>query len=356
MNKIIRVLLAMVMLFSVVAGFSVAAAGNTITVTEATITSAGVVTVAGTTNSTGKVTLLLSKQAANADSESLLSMANGQVAYIDQATPDANGNFKFVFKPLQSVTGDVTTVFVCAEGVAKENLLVNNIAANTFTVNYEGNNVAYTSQAGAVKVDLRSAEVESVKVATEDGYFKSWEIKGVKYDVEGNLKGIELPYVSGMITAKPEYYTVENKVISSAQAQRAVINDEGVQKNVIRFLALVDASYADYAEAGFVFSTLGQNPTIEAGYKPYGFNEIFNKIKYAENVFDVTEATFTSKFTKDASMVPTGIVYANIVIPAGNEGITYYATPYVQKTDGTRVYGKSKAISYNELVNLDEVK
>ena len=37
----------------------------------------------------------------------------------------------------------------------------------------------------------------------------------------------------------------------------------------------------------------------------------------------------------------------------GKEDTTYYATPYVVKDSGEIVYGKAKAMSYNELTALD---
>ncbi len=189
----------------------------------------------------------------------------------------------------------------------------------------------------------------SVNVVSNTGYFKGWQIGTKTYTSEEGKKML-VPDAGTTLTMNALWYTVKNDVVSAAKAQKATLT--GGTK-VIRFLALVDDSFADYKEAGFVFTTLAENPTIEAGYKPYGTQSIFAKIKSGNAVLKVTDANFVANFTKDASLNPTGIIYANVAIPAGNENIVYYATPYVEKADGTREYGETKAASYAGLAAQD---
>ena len=49
-----------------------------------------------------------------------------------------------------------------------------------------------------------------------------------------------------------------------------------------------------------------------------------------------------------------GLIYTNVSINEGNEDKTYYATPYIVNADGEYVYGKTRAVSLNELKANDE--
>ncbi len=213
--------------------------------------------------------------------------------------------------------------------------------------------------AGATgKASLRPVTVSGTKVVSAQGYFKGWKL-GETSTIYTSEEGKKAPVGASdsALALNALWYAVENNVVSGAQAQRAVVNDNGTEKNVIRFLALVDDSFADYKEVGFVFTTLAQNPTIEAGYNKHAYNEIYKKINVAGNALDIADPTFLASFTnKGATLNPTGIVYANVVIASGDENIVYYATPYIEKADGTRVYGTTKQASYSALADLDDVQ
>ncbi len=217
-----------------------------------------------------------------------------------------------------------------------------------------GNTIEKTVKASEGKITLRpvkSAVDSSVSIVSQSGYFKGWQIgdnvytseKGEKYAFSEEEKQISL---SALWYAAPDH-----NVISSAQSQRVTLSSGA---NAIRFLALVDSSYTAYAKAGFVITTLAENPTVEAGYKPFIFNNIFSRIKSGNKIYGIADKNFISNFEVGSLMNPKGILYANLVIPSQNEEIVYYATPYVEASNGTRIYGKTKAISYKELVDLDK--
>ena len=48
-----------------------------------------------------------------------------------------------------------------------------------------------------------------------------------------------------------------------------------------------------------------------------------------------------------------GLIYTNLAISTGNEDVVYYATPYIVNSQGEYVYGKSRAISFNQLKSYD---
>ncbi len=206
---------------------------------------------------------------------------------------------------------------------------------------------------GAGKISLRpvkSAVDSNVSIVSQSGYFKGWQLGGKLYTSEGGAKA-PIGDNDATVSLSAVWYDAPNhNIISSAQAQRATLSSGD---KAIRFLALVDSSYNTYAKAGFVVTTLATNPTVEAGYKPFTFHNIFHRIRSGENVYGVTDKNFTSSFLIGASMNPRGILYANLVIPEGSERTVYYATPYVETLDGTRIYGKTKAVTYKELLDLD---
>ncbi len=238
-------------------------------------------------------------------------------------------------------------------------IIENNKTTRDVTVTYNlgtnGGTVTDTitlAQGATGKVSLRPVTANGTKVVSATGYFKGWKL-GETSTVYTSEEGKKAPIGASdaTLTLNALWYTVSNNVVSGAQAQKVTLSNG---KNVIRFLALVDDSYEDYKEVGFVFTTLAQNPTIEAGYNNYAFNEIYKKINVAGNALSITDSSFLNKFTnKGAALNPTGIVYANVVIASGDENTVYYATPYVEKADGTREYGQSKAISYAQLEALD---
>ncbi len=226
----------------------------------------------------------------------------------------------------------------------------------TVSVTYDlggGNTIEKQVKLSEGKISLRpveSAVDSSVSIVSNSGYFKGWQIgdkvytseKGEKYTFSEGDKQISLSALW--------YATPDNNVISGAKAQKVTLSNG---TNAIRFLALLDTSYASYAKAGFVITTLAENPTVEAGYTPFNYHSIFSRIKSGDNIYSITDSNFVSSFTTGNLMNPKGILYANLVIPAKNEKVIYYATPYVEAKNGTRIYGKTKAISYKTLVDLE---
>ncbi len=224
------------------------------------------------------------------------------------------------------------------------------------TYTSSGENVATTTLnlTGAGEVSLRpvkSTVDPTINVVSNEGYFKGWELSGKTYTSKEGKK-LAIPDTGNTFTLNALWYAeseLVNEAISSAAAQAVTLNNGS---KAIRFLALVGADYENYAEAGFVITTLAQNPTVEAGYIPNGFDKIFRAVKVGSESWSVGSQNILSKFEKAATMVPKGITYANVVV--ANEGITYYATPYVKTQEGVVIYGKTKAASYTGLVALDE--
>lgn len=139
--------------------------------------------------------------------------------------------------------------------------------------------------------------------------------------------------------------------ISNAKAQAVTLKDG---RQAIRFLALIDADYADYQQAGFVISTECPTPTIEAGYQYSSQNTIYKKI-YAMKADATTgwlDIAYLSENTFSFSN-GAGLLYTNLVIKDGNEDKIYYATPYIINASGEYVYGETRAISYNQLKEYD---
>ncbi len=354
MKKILRVLLAMIMLFSMMCTLFVNADTTTIVVTQATMGTDGNVTVRGkvTSGTPGAVTILVTVQNAANGKEALSTMADGStVAYADQTSPNQSGEFEFKFKPKADLSGSHTTIYVCATGVTIENLFAENLTGNEVKVNYGTTTKPYESVDGVVTISLRPAEKDSVAIATETGYFKQWDIMGIKSTTEGTQKEVTLNnnIKAGILTAKPEFFDDPAHTSVSAAKAQSVILANG--KKAIRFLALVGEDYENYANAGFVLSTLGTNPTVEAGYKAHKFNNLYKKIIAEGAELDVTDEAIKNTF--ETTFTPAGILYANLVIEEGNENTVYYATPYLEDARHNRIYGATKKISLNELTQLD---
>ncbi len=350
MKKILSVLLAMMMLTSVFA-FSVSADASTIVVTQATMDASGVITVVGkyTSGTPGAVTILATAQNEEKDSAALNSTTDATITYVDNKTAAADGSFTFKFKP-RAVAGTYTTIYVCTGG-AQANLFTGNFAENEVKVNYDGTTKSYTSVDGVVAISLRPATKNETNIATLDGYFKQWDIMGLKANTEGKDKPYEINNLkAGIITATPEFYADPTHTdLSMAKAQKATLKDG---KLAIRFLALVGENYGSYTNAGFVVSTLGTNPTIEAGYKANVFNNLYEKVAAAGQTFDIADEAIKTLFNVEFN--PAGILYANLIIEDTDaaKNTTYYATPYLEGPSG-RVYGATKAISYAQLATND---
>lgn len=140
--------------------------------------------------------------------------------------------------------------------------------------------------------------------------------------------------------------------VSNTKAQAVTL---GNGSKAIRFLALVDENYADYDSAGFIISTECPTPTIEAGYQYSVQGTLYKKV-WAMHPETKEGAYLDVAYIKNEIFGfegGVGILYTNLTIKEGKEDIIYYATPYVQFEDGSYQYGKTKAISYNQLKALD---
>ncbi len=129
--------------------------------------------------------------------------------------------------------------------------------------------------------------------------------------------------------------------------------------------------YGEMAEidhVGVVVSNVAQAPTIEAGYSNTVTRTVYDAIRVRQGdtvtVMDV-EAIKDAAELADASgrrfnESLDSIFYAIVKIPEGRKDDTVYATPYVEFTDGTRIYGKAvvgangkPGVTYNELRGND---
>lgn len=202
---------------------------------------------------------------------------------------------------------------------------------------------------------------------TGGGYFKSWMDKDNSSDkltidyykkktdenkfTVKDTSGTD-PFLKTYLANWYDESSLGKSCVSDAKAQAVTLSDG---KKAIRFLALIDADFADYQKAGFVIATACPTPTAEAGYQYSVQNNIYKKIFAMKpdgstgwlDIAYLSENTFS--FAKGA-----GLLYANLTIKDGNEDKVYYATPYIINKDGEYVYGKTRAISYNELKKLDE--
>ncbi len=210
-------------------------------------------------------------------------------------------------------------------------------------------------------------EAEKITPPTAGGYFKGW------YDEEGVAETLVLdyyekkkgnnsfavtdntdetsPFARNYFAAWYDPSTFGNAYVSDAKAQ-AVTLASG--KKAIRFLALIDKNYSTYTQAGFVLSTKCATPTIESGYQYSSQGTIYKKVYALKtngtagwlDIAYLSENTFG--FSNGA-----GLLYTNLVIKDGNEDVIYYATPYIINSQGEYVYGKSRAISFNQLKAYD---
>ena len=148
--------------------------------------------------------------------------------------------------------------------------------------------------------------------------------------------------------------TPEGVKISKAMAQKVATQDG---TNKIRFIALVDTGYADYNSTGFVLSGVGPKPTVQAGYQ-YKFVTTIYKNLLALDTTGNNKGTVLLNIDQMNKLFDfnggAGFEYTNLTIPKGKEDTVYYATPYVELKDGTKVYGETKATSFNQLQQNDE--
>ncbi len=223
----------------------------------------------------------------------------------------------------------------------------------TYTSNNDTIATAALNLTGAGEISLRpvtSTVDPSVNVVSNTGYFKGWQIGTKTYTSEEGKKA-PIGAEDKTLTLNALWYAeseLVNDAISSAAAQAVTLSGGDT---AIRFLALVGEDYEDYAEAGFVITTLAENPTVEAGYIPNGFDTLYRSVKVGTESWSVDNQSILAKFEYANTMVPTGITYANVVVTNG--ATTYYATPYVKTQNGEIIYGKTKAASYAGLAALD---
>lgn len=208
-------------------------------------------------------------------------------------------------------------------------------------------------------------DVEIPKPPADSGYFKGWinesdSADALTRDYYGtNTVAISYDDCNDCEYKAQWYDTSEMGLshISNAKAQAVCISDgAGGKQNAIRFLALVDSKYTTYQKAGFIISANYPNPTIEAGYQ-YSSQYMLYKRVLAKSTqtgdaayIDVNSDEIKNLFGFEDG---AGLIYTNLVIREGNEDTVYYATPYIVNSQSEIVYGKSRAISFNQLKSYD---
>lgn len=208
-------------------------------------------------------------------------------------------------------------------------------------------------------------DVEIPKPPADSGYFKGWINESDSADVltrdyyGNNTVAISYDDCNDCEYKAQWYDTSEMGLshISNAKAQAVCISDgAGGKQNAIRFLALVDSKYTTYQKAGFIISANYPNPTIEAGYQ-YSSQYMLYKRVLAKSTqtgdaayIDVNSDEIKNLFGFEDG---AGLIYTNLVIREGNEDTVYYATPYIVNSQSEIVYGKSRAISFNQLKSYD---
>lgn len=176
-----------------------------------------------------------------------------------------------------------------------------------------------------------------------------------------NKLHISVPAYTAMWYTADELADARTRV-SNVKAQAVVLADGS---KAIRFIALVDSRYAEYDEAGFVFSLNNATPTVEGGYDFSSKSKIYKKVmtKTSANPdgewIDVYYMMHPDKTPAGTMKVDwtefsdaKGILYTNIIVNDASTSTVYYATPYV-RTGTTYYYGESRAISYDWLTQQD---
>lgn len=221
-----------------------------------------------------------------------------------------------------------------------------------------------------VESDL-SQKTPKSKVVSQCGYFKAWTWSD--YDISESVGNIEngivkadynserandvlsmYQYSFNTTSSDVQSGTVENDIISKAGAQAIKYNDStGAEKEAIRFIALIDFDES-YTSAGFVVSDLHYNPTIEGGFakstKEEAYKNIYARTTSGETVLksvDDLKSKINDKLNDGLDAIITSVL--NVSSDA-QKNRTIYATPYVVKSDGTRVYGVTIGVKYNDLI------
>ncbi|MGN0568488.1 MAG: hypothetical protein ACI4JR_07870 [Acutalibacteraceae bacterium] len=176
-----------------------------------------------------------------------------------------------------------------------------------------------------------------------------------------NKLHISVPAYTAMWYTADELADARTRV-SNVKAQAVVLADGS---KAIRFIALVDSRYAEYDEAGFVFSLNNATPTVEGGYDFSSKSKIYKKVMtktsanpdgewidvyYMMHPDETPAGTMKVDWTEFSDA--KGILYTNIIVNDASTSTVYYATPYV-RTGTTYYYGESRAISYDWLTQQD---
>lgn len=208
-------------------------------------------------------------------------------------------------------------------------------------------------------------DVEIPKPSADSGYFKGWinesdSADALTRDYYGtNTVAISYDDCNDCEYKAQWYDTSEMGLshISNAKAQAVCISDgAGGKQKAIRFLALVDSGYTTYQKAGFIISANYPTPTIEAGYQYSSQYTLYKRVLAKSTqtgdaaYIDVSTDEMKSLFDFEDGV---GLIYTNLAISAGNEDVVYYATPYIVNSQDEYVYGKSRAISFNQLKSYD---
>ena len=200
---------------------------------------------------------------------------------------------------------------------------------------------------------------------TVNGTEKFMRTRGV-FDIDlakinnTNLNAQPCPSLTAMWYTKEELAEARRR-ISGVKSQRAILDDGTV---VLRAIAVVGKEYKDYERAGFVVSTENPTPTVEGSYDYSIKGKIYKRILvnnekgkswvYAYNV--ASDLDF-----ENGQDGKCGIVYTNFKIADSVNNLTpeaknqiYFVTPYVyDENTNTYYYGKSRAISYAYLEQMD---
>lgn len=175
-----------------------------------------------------------------------------------------------------------------------------------------------------------------------------------------NLNAQPCPSLTAMWYTKEELAEARRR-ISGVKSQRAILDDGTV---VLRAIAVVGKEYAEYERAGFVVSTENPTPTVEGSYdysiKGKIYKRILVKNEKGESWVRAHNVASDLGF-ENGQDGKCGIVYTNFKIADSVNNLTpeaknqiYFVTPYVYDEDTqTYYYGKSRAISYAYLEQMD---
>ena len=260
----------------------------------------------------------------------------------------------------------VTGAISIAVGGAEKTSEINVCPTVTFkTKNDQGNETtAYVPATGSDSsrqfslkpVDAAlSRKTPKTKVVSDSGYFKAWTAGSYNFSPENN--GEKATYDSNIDTLGFAEYTAvdgskETDVLTKAGAQRIVYLKKGVEQEAIRFIALVDNA-ENIVAAGFVVSDIHLNPTIEAGFAKSFTDTAYKEIRVRNTTssegFSDVEALKAGMDTQVNNSMDAIIFSVLDVNTDAQKARRIYATPYVQYQGGTRIYGETKAVVYNDL-------